>query len=195
MLSVLVGGALGLAQQPASPGDAVVVDFLATTNDGKPITDLKAEDVTLRVDGRQRTLRSLQLVEHGASATGATTAGDPPPMPFAVNDAPDRSRAILFAIEDASINTNSGRVVRDTIVKFLEGMSSGDRIGLVTVPQATLRADLAPGGAKAREVSQQITGRAPASASTAESTCRTRDTLEALRNLLSSLAGGIGIRF
>ena len=110
-------------------------------------------------------------------------------MPFGVNDAPDRSRAILFAIEDASINTNSGRVVRDTIVKFLEGVSASDRIGLVTVPQATLRADLAPGGAKAREVAQQITGRAPASASTAESTCRTRDTLEALRNLLSSLAG------
>lgn len=190
MVSVLVGGALGLAQQPPpSPGDGVVIDFQATTSDGKPITDLKADDVTLRVDGRQRTLRSLQLVEHAASAAGAKTAGDPPPMPFGVNDAPDRSRAILFAIEDASINTNSGRVVRDTIVKFLEGVSASDRIGLVTVPQATLRADLAPGGAKAREVSQQITGRAPASASTAESTCRTRDTLEALRNLLSSLAG------
>jgi VWFA-related protein len=188
VLSCFGVGAVGLAQQPpASPADAIAIDFVATTNDGKPITDLKAEDVTLRVDGRPRTLRSLQLVQHGASGTGA--AGSPPPMPFGVNDAPDRSRAILLAVEDASINTNSGRVVRDAIVKFLEAVPGTDRVGLVTLPQATLRADLAPGGAKAREVAPQILGRAPASATANENTCRTRDTLEAFRNLLASLAG------
>ena len=116
MLSVVAFG-VGVLAAPARqtpPADAISIDFLATTNDGKPVTDLKAEDVTLRVDGRQRTLRSLQLVQYESSTAGSA-GGSPPPMPFGVNNAPDTSRALLFLIEDASIRANSGRVVRDTI--------------------------------------------------------------------------------
>jgi hypothetical protein len=190
LLSFLGAGAVGFAaQQPPPAGDGIIIDFVATTSDGKPITDLKPEEITLRVDGRQRTVRSLQLVQQSTTAGGANAAGGPPPIPFGVNDAPDRTRAILFAVEDASITTNSGRLVRDTIVKFLETAPSNARIGLVTVPQATLRADLGSGYAKAREIAEKISGRAPAAATTNEHTCRTRDTLDALRGLLGSLAG------
>lgn len=186
LLSFLGAGAVGIAaQQPPPAGDGIVIDFVVTTSDGKPITDLKAEDVTLRVDGRQRTVRSLQFVE--SLAGGATAA--PPAMPFGVNDAPDRSRAVLFAVEDASINTNSGRLVRDTIVKFLESAPGNTRVGLVTLPQPTLRADLGSGSARAREIADKISGRAPASATTNDHTCRTRETLDALRGLLNAFAG------
>ncbi len=181
--------AAGLAQQSAPPADAIVIDFVATTNDGKPVTDLKAEDLTLRVDGRQRTLRSFELVQHGGSSAPGKPGGDPPPMPFGVNNAPDRSRAILFAIEDLSIKANSGRALKDTITQFLNNLPSSARVGLVTLPQPTLRVDLAPGTARVKEALQQLSGRAPASATAADNACRTRDTLEALRNIMNSLAG------
>jgi VWFA-related protein len=186
-LSAVAAGAIVFADQaPQAPAaDAINIDFLAATSDGKPVTDLKAEEVTLRVDGRQRTLRSLQLVRHESSASGSA-AGSPPPMPFAVNNTPDNSRALLFLIEDASIRANSGRAVRDTIVQFLKGVSSRDRVGLVTLPQPTVNVDLAPGADRALEAVQRVNGRAPG---TTSDTCRTRDTLEALRNLLGGLAG------
>ena len=54
------------SQTPSSPAEAgqdlVVVDFLALRSDGRPIPDLKTEEVTLKVDGRTRTIRSLQLI-------------------------------------------------------------------------------------------------------------------------------------
>lgn len=188
LLSFLAAAGVALAGRQAPPADAIVIDFIAIANDGKPITDLKAEDVTLRVDGRQRPLRSFQLVQHAGAAAGSP-AGDAPPMPFGLNTAADTSRALLFAVEDLSIKTNSGRVVRDGILQFLGGVPSSDRVGLVTLPQPTIRVDLSAGTAKMREALQQLNGRAPASSTTAESTCRTRDTLEALRNLLGGLAG------
>jgi hypothetical protein len=187
VLSVVAAGAGALAEpaRQTPPADAIQIDFLATTNDGKPVTDLKAEEVTVRVDGRQRTLRSLQLVQYESPAAGSA-GGNPPPMPFGVNNAPDTSRALLFLIEDASIRANSGRVVRDTIAQYLKGVSSRDRIGLVTLPQPTVNVDLAPGVDRAVEALQKINGRAPG---TTSDTCRTRDTLEALRNMLGGLAG------
>ena len=187
MLSVAAVGAVALAEpaQQAAPADGINIDFLVTTSDGKPVTDLKPEEVTLRVDRKQRTLRSLQLVQHESSGAGGP-AGSSAPAPFAVNNTPDTSRALLFLIEDASIRANSGRVVRDTITQFLKGVSSRDRIGLVTLPQPTVNVDLAPGVDRALDGLQKVNGRAPG---TTSDTCRTRDTLEALRNLLGGLAG------
>jgi hypothetical protein len=120
-------------------------------------------------------------------AAGAAAADAPPP--FSVNTAADTSRAVLFAVEDASIKVNSGRVVRDSILQYLNGASAGDRLGLVTMPQPTIRVDQTAGAAKMKEALQQLNGRAPVTSTTADHTCRTRDTLEALRNLLNSFAG------
>ena len=39
------------------------VDFLAFAPDGRPVTDLKAGEVTLKLDGRERPLRSVQYIE------------------------------------------------------------------------------------------------------------------------------------
>jgi VWFA-related protein len=190
LLSFVAAAGAVLAAGQAPPSDAIVIDFIATASDGKPITDLKAEEVTLRVDGRQRPVRSLQLVQHArASAAAGSPASDPPPMPFGLNTSADTSRAVLFAVEDLSIKASSGRAVRDGIVQFLNGVSGSDRVGLVTLPQSTIRVDLSAGAAKVREAAQQLNGRAPATSTNAENTCRTRDTLEALRNLLGGLAG------
>jgi len=190
-LSLATGAAVALAQQPpAASGEGVIIDFLATANDGRPVPDLKTEEISLRVDGRQRPVKSLKLVQVGAmSGASDKPAADPPPAPFAMNTASDASRSLLFAVEDASIKTNSGRAVKDAILQFMKGAKSTDRIGLVTLPQPTVRAELGSGNAAVRDAAEKVSGRAPASSTTAEDSCRTRDTLEALRNVLGGLAG------
>ena len=64
--------AAGLSAQQSRPPqfrggtDLVAIDFLAVGDDGRPVSDLKTGDVTLRVDGKPREIRSFQFVKVAA---------------------------------------------------------------------------------------------------------------------------------
>ena len=94
-LFVLTAAAVAIlpafAQQAATPTDAgqmptvkttvdeVVLDFIARDKKGKPITDLKSEDLTVTDNGAKQDLTSFRLVQ-GAEAinqAGATSKLDP----------------------------------------------------------------------------------------------------------------------
>src|SRR5688572_18056093 len=45
----------------------VLVDFRAMAADGRPVEDLKAADLVLRVGGRERRITSLDLIRRGES--------------------------------------------------------------------------------------------------------------------------------
>ena len=63
MLTALILGALLLLQSavPAAPAE-ITLDFIATGQDGQAVTNLAPADVILRVGGKQRPVRSLELV-------------------------------------------------------------------------------------------------------------------------------------
>jgi hypothetical protein len=61
----------------------VVIDFLALGRDGRPVTDLKPGDVTLRVGGRARTIEALNLVD-------AVSGGRPAPVLPAASAIPNQ---------------------------------------------------------------------------------------------------------
>jgi hypothetical protein len=76
-----------LAQQAATPTDAgqiptvkttvdeVVLDFIARDKKGKPITDLKPEDLTVTDNGAKEDLTSFRLVQ---APTPSIKAAPPP---------------------------------------------------------------------------------------------------------------------
>jgi hypothetical protein len=72
-----------IAQSSAQPPAArtAAIEFRAFGPDGQPVLDLAASDVTLRVDGRQRTLQSLELVRDDAADAAPAAL----PEPFATN--------------------------------------------------------------------------------------------------------------
>src|SRR5689334_11234735 len=77
------------ASNPAAqsrPTDPITTDFLAMAADGRPIRDLKPEDLSIKLDGKTRTIRSLQLVAIG-DAPGSGVKIDPvdTPPPYATN--------------------------------------------------------------------------------------------------------------
>jgi hypothetical protein len=51
LLLLGAGGAPLAAQKPTPSGVTELIDFLVVGDDGTPITDLTAQDVTLKVDG------------------------------------------------------------------------------------------------------------------------------------------------
>src|SRR5436190_17068011 len=92
------------ASSAASSG-LVVVDFEALLKDGTPVVDLKPEQITLKVDGKAREIRSLEVVTLENSITADPNAPVPPPPPYGTNvvEHSAESRAVIVVIEDETL--------------------------------------------------------------------------------------------
>jgi len=187
-VTLTAGGVLarGLAAAQAG-GEGVAVDFFAVSSDGKPIADLKPEEVSLKIAGKARPIKSLKLVRYEAGAGGAASAL---PAPFATNGGDSGGgRSFMLVIEDESLRPGGERDLRDEITRFLDTLSSRDRVALSTAPRDVARVGFGAGVPKAKEALAQVNGRLNSGASDSEKACRTRDTLLSLRNQLDALAG------
>ena len=85
---------------PQGGGSALVnVDFRAVTSAGSPIADLKVGDVTLKVEGRERAIRSFELLPIGDKPAGPARSTLPPP--FATNTIKiEGTRDTLLVLDD-----------------------------------------------------------------------------------------------
>src|SRR4051812_49823530 len=78
-----------VAQQPAErAAPLLTISFAAVRGDGTPAADLRAEDVSIKIDGKAREIRSLQLVSMAGSH--AETGMAPPPPPPRYHPPPTR---------------------------------------------------------------------------------------------------------
>ena len=183
---MLGGFPLMSAQAPAA-NDAVPVSFLATGRDGRPVTDLKADEVELRLDGRMRTLESLQRI-----GTPGDIAGTPaPPPPFGTNvgsAAINASRTTFLVIDDSTFRPGNEGLMKRAIEEFLAILPPTDRVALMTTPLASVRTEVTT-PTEVRQALERVTGNEPRVQTPEETACRTRETLESMRGLLSSLAG------
>jgi len=180
-----------VAQSPA--GEPVSVSFLTVGRDGRPVLDLKPEEVQLRVDGRQRTIKSLDRVDAAGGAAGdaAKPSGPPLPAPFGTNAGAPGSvggRTTFLVVNDISFRPGNDRLMKQSIEAFLDGLPPTDRVALVTAPLASVRTDPTT-PAEVKQALGKVAAVAAQNPTGDEAACRTRETLDALRALLSSLAG------
>jgi hypothetical protein len=203
-LALLASGALlsavDFADQGGKPagGGVAQLEFLVASNDGTPIVDLKPEEVTLRIGGRERKVTGLELkkVEAGAAAPGAAPASSLQP-PYASNaDAGSAAgagagsgRTFFLVFEDESIRPGDERPIRASVEKFLGSIGAADRVGMMTLPKTTVRVDPTTDRGRIKEAMQQFSGRRPNSSSESDRQCRARDTLEGMRSVLSNIRG------
>jgi hypothetical protein len=106
MLTALILGALLLLQSavPAAPAE-ITLDFIATGQDGHAVTNLTMADIILKVGGKQRPVRSLELV-----------------IPA------ETGRTILLLADEATLY-EMGPVAKDAIAKLVASLKPKDRIG------------------------------------------------------------------
>ena len=183
---MIAAGVAGRGATAAQGGSETSIDFLALTSDGKPVADLKAEEVTLRLGGRARPIKNLRLVKFEAGAGGGAAL----PAPFATNaDSGGGARTVQLVVEDESLRPGAEREVRAAINTFLDSLSARDRVAFSTAPRDVARVGFGAGTARVRDAVNQLTGRQPGNMSAADRTCRTRDSLITLRSLLTGLAG------
>ncbi len=174
---------------PPASGLTELVDFMALGEDGRPVTDLKAADVTLKVDGRPREIRSLELIEL-ASASAIERSGTltvPIDTPFASNRLADTGRVVLIVIDHESIRPGKERPAKDAAVRFLSSLSPRDLVGLMTMPHGW-SIEPTMNHQEIREGLGRITGQSSQQPTTSESLCHARLVLNTLSGMLQALA-------
>ena len=169
-----------------SAGSLIKVDFLAVGPDGKPVTDLKPENISLKVANKERPIKSLELVRTVDSAPGAAPVL---PEPFGSNTGGSSARHFLFVVEDEGLRPGIERQVRDAVGQLLKSVTPRDRVSLAVLPRGAVRVDPTTNHAAINDALSKVTGR-QATEGNDERACRTRDTLEALRGVLAGAGAG-----
>ena len=187
-------------QRSAQAGPTrVIVRALAN---GQPVADLKAEDLTIRVDGRPREVKSLDLVTAGsgpaAPAAAAPVAASAPklPAPFDTNvtSAPSASaasggREFLILLDEEGIGAGQEDPVRKAIAKIMSEATEADRFGFQSLKVGGRY--VPPGGRTG--VTEEITkfmGGGSTQETTVDITCRTKRVMGTLLNTMQQSPAG-----
>ena len=189
ILSALACGALLLTLQQPAPQERgaslLSVDFTAIARDGGPLTDLSAKEVSIRVAGRTRKVRSLQLIE----TVGSSSLDDNLPLPFGTNSVSDSGRTLALIVDDDSFITGREAPLREAVEALVRRLSPLDRLSLITMPYGGVKVPFTTDHARIRTALLTIVGQAPPGETGSQLACRTRRTLESLAGYLDSQHG------
>jgi VWFA-related protein len=149
-------GAPRAAERPQQPGAAqgpalrvavttVQVDAVVTDRNGRPVTDLRAEDFEILQDGRRQTISTFGYVSAAGDGTPAATVAGRPATPAttpatpATEATPPRAsanlasgRTLVVVIDDLSLSTASMRRTKEALHKVVDTqLAPADRVALV----------------------------------------------------------------
>lgn len=196
-VSVVLGAVVATAGVPAAgrgtqdAGGARVV-VRAVTSDGQPVLDLKASDVSIRIDGRDRKVTALELVRPSAASapTAAAPAAPPPsnlPAPYASNAAASAGatggRELLILIDDEGIGTGREEPVRQAVTQLVQSLSPADRVGLLVLKQGGVNIAPSTQHAAVTAALPKIVTTGSSSESAMDLSCRTKVILGTLGGL------------
>jgi len=128
----------------------VDVGLVAYDKKGRPVTDLKGDDLEIYDDGRKQEIRSFGLAEDLAPETAAkpsasnspaaTTETEGPSFSNRATDVPGASSppaseisSTILVIDESHIAWSDLSYTRGQILKFLSSLSPGERIGLYSM--------------------------------------------------------------
>lgn len=176
-----------------SQGGAQLV-IRAVGSDGQPVTDLKPADLTVRIDGKNREIRSLELVQPSATtaATPATAAApaaaSPLPSPYATNRGgaviPKGAREFIIAIDDEGIAPGREQPVRAAVEALLQSLGPGDAVGLAALKSGGTRFAPTTDHASVRAALAKIVAMGSANESANDMGCRTKTVIAGISGLL-----------
>jgi len=181
---VLAFGAAALAapgagaQPKAMP---VRFDFRVLTEDGAQVRDLKAEELSLKVNGKPRQIQSLSRF---STVSDKSSPGSDLPPPYASNAAGASGRAIHILIDDDSIAPGREAEVREAVRLITSELGPDDRVGVMTAQgQLNIRPGADP--TKVRLAVDNLSGRAVTKETEQDAQCRTVKLLAALSTVIS----------
>jgi hypothetical protein len=163
-------------QRTAERGsDHLSLQFSVVTQDGSNIADLRPDEVSVRVGGSVRQIRSLQLI-----ITGGSEADSGLPLPYGSNAVSAAGRTLAIIVDDESFRPGLETVLRKATGGLIDGLGPMDRVSLVTLPLGGTRVPFTTDHTRVRTAMSQIVGHASPNETGSDLACRTRRTLESL---------------
>lgn len=181
------GGQQVTTVQPAERGaELLPVGFAAVeVATGRPVSDLRSEEVSLKIDGRSRPIRSLQLVTRPVGAAGGAALA----APFGSNSVSSAGRRVELIVDDESFPAGGEQPLRHAVARLIAALHPEDRLSLVTIPHGGVRVPATTDHTRIRTSLATLVGRGSASQTGSDLACRTRDTLHALTAHLAAIRG------
>ena len=193
LCAAAAGPSAGVSQQAGQSRDAglVSVEFRVLGDNGAPVLDLKPGDVSLKVSGRAREIRDLELVRLPGPEPTADGKPAPDMVPaFASNSPSDGGRMVYVMLDDESIPSGREQTVRDAVMALDASLSGRDRLGLVIASHGKFDVELTTRHADLAAVLKTFTSRAMKAEAPEDAACRT---LQAI-NLMKSVIGVLSSR-
>lgn len=196
-----LGEAAQPAQERASAPSRVIVRALA--GGGQPVTDLKAEELSIKTDGKDRKVESLQLVSiaaggPAAAATPTPAAAKPAstlPAPFATNSGPEPAtvpaggREFLIVLDEEGIGPGREEPVRKAIAQLTGAAAPSDRFGLISLRQGGFDIQ-ASAPAVLTDTLTKFVGGGSQNESLGDLTCRSKRALSTLKSAMRDSSAG-----
>jgi len=160
------------------------VDFTVVAKDGQPVTDMKAEELSLKIDGKDRPIKSLQFI-HLASGDGAAGPATAVAPAFATNQvmAADLPRSVVLIVDDESMPIGQEQKIRTAMTNFVMSLPQTDQVAIVTVPHGGIKVGLTTDRARLKKEIDAITPISPID----DVSCRTLATLSTIESTLDML--------
>ncbi len=198
VLSALLCGVSPVALSAAAPQSDNRVIVRALTGAGQPVTDLKPEELTIRADGKDRKVQSLELV---TVPTGTPPAAGPAkpaaaaalPAPYASNAAAAPSaaggREFLFILDEEGVGPGREPAVRDAVTQLLSSAAASDRFGLISLRQGGFDVPASPAGIVGDTLAKFVGGGSPKE-TVPDMVCRTKRAMQTLTAALRASSVG-----
>jgi VWFA-related protein len=166
--------------------DLPSVDFVVLGADGRPAPDLNAADVSVKIDGRARAIRALQLITIATAPQAQAPAVAALPAPFGRSSTGEKGRTLVLVLDDDSLRAGNEARLRQGVTGLLAGLTRRDRVSLVTMPYGGVKVPLTEDHVRVERALSMTSGQAAKSESGSEMACRTRRVLESLVGLLET---------
>ena len=162
LVAIVDVSAVGQAATPAQPQqprtfkssvDLVPVDVNVVDRNGRPVSDLTAQDFALKVDGKSRRIASAQFI-----AVTRDAERTPIPADYSSNASGTGARLIMLPSIRATSARRRGKYAVDAARRFVGRLSPSDRVGLTTIPGAGPQIDFTANHALIDKALQSVVG-------------------------------------
>lgn len=158
------------AGAPATPSDdpaaaplfrssveLVPVDVSVVDREGNPIGDLGVDDFQLEIDGRRRTIRSVEFIQQKSTPEQRRSGLA---QPYSSNDASEVGRLIMLVIDEQSFAQGEAQTVLRTARQFIDRLQPSDQLALVAFPGTGPIVDFTTNHKVVREALGRVSGKA-----------------------------------
>ena len=135
--------------------DLVPVDVSVVDKDGRPVATLTAQDFTLSVDGKPRTIASAEFISIAATAGAAPARA----VEYSSNAGAAGGRLIMLVVDAESIGIGRGKTAIEAARRFLGTLNPADRVALVVLPGVGPQVEFTTNHALVQSMLAKVAGR------------------------------------